>query len=131
IYTDVQAGGALFNINSLPGQASNYNGSCAAGANCNGDFAAALGFSFTLGAGEYEVITLNVSHTDPGSGLRLQGVNPGDASNPVTNLFISGSASTVPTTVGAVPEPLSLVLLGPICLIVGVIMRRRKSALNP
>jgi hypothetical protein len=125
IFPDVQAGGALANTNSLPGQAANFLGTCV-GANCNGDFAAAMGFSFTLAAGEEEVITLSASHTNPG-GFTLQDTHPVDDANPTAlNLFISGSAAAVPTNSvqGAVPEPFSVVLLGT-GLAVMVAFRRR------
>jgi hypothetical protein len=138
IYPDVLAGGALSNTNSLAGQASNFNNACV-GANCNGDFAAALGFSFTLAAGEQEVITFSVSHTDPGSGLRLKDTHPVDAANPTAlALYISGSAAacdlTDPTCGGGggggggggnVPEPFSLVLLGTTVVVLMVAYRGR------
>jgi hypothetical protein len=130
IYSDVQAG-VLTNANTLPGQTSNFNNACV-GLTCNGDFAAALGFGFTLGAGQKELITLNVSHTDPGSGLRLEDTHPQDAANPNGggNLFISGSA--VACTVdqcGAppppTPEPASAVLFGSGLAILLIAFRRR------
>jgi hypothetical protein len=125
IYNDVGAGGPLSNTNSLPGQVSNFSNNCV-GATCNGDFAAALGFSFALGANEEELITLSVSHTDPLSGLRLEDTHPIDAANPTAlNLFISGTA-TVQSTTSAVPEPGSLVFLCTACAI-GLTFRRRFS----
>jgi hypothetical protein len=115
IYNHVLAGGALPDTNTLPGTTSNFNNSCV-GANCNGDFAVAMGFAFTLAASQEEQITLSVSHTDPGSGLRLEDTHPVDGANPTAlTLFISGSAQTC--TVGScgsgttVPEPSSLLLL--------------------
>jgi hypothetical protein len=113
IYPDVQAGGSLSNTNTLPGQATNYHNNCV-GANCNGDFAAAMGFSFTLGANEMAEITFNVSHTDPGSGLRLKDTHPLDPANPVAlQLFINGSEANVPVNgnPSPVPEPSSVFLL--------------------
>ena len=112
IYPDVQAGGPLPNTNTLPGTTSNFNNACV-GATCNGDFAAAMGFTFVLGANQQEVITFNASHTNPG-GFNLQDTHPVDAANPVAlQLFIDGSAATVP--VGSnptpVPEPSSVFLL--------------------
>jgi PEP-CTERM motif len=114
IYPHVQAGGPFNNTNGLPGQASNFNNNCVA-ANCNGDFAAAMGFNFVLGAGQQEVITFNVSHTNPG-GFTLQDTHPVDAANAAAlQLYISGSATNVPVCVGngcnAVPEPNSVILL--------------------
>jgi hypothetical protein len=125
IYNDVLAGGILPNLNTLPGTLSDYSGSCI-GANCNGDFAAALGFSFVLGAGEQEVITLSISMTDPGSGLRLEGTHPVDAANTsAVNLFISGSAVAQPINTNPVPEPFSLLLLGTLVAVLMVSFRRR------
>jgi len=126
IYADVQAGGTLANTNGLPGQAGNFLGSCV-GANCNGDFAAAMGFAFTLGANQEEVITLSVSHTNPG-GFSLQDTHPVDAANlTALNLFINGSAATEPTNSnqGAVPEPFSVVLLGTVIIVLMAAFRRR------
>ena len=127
IYTDVQAGGALSNTNSLPGTASNFFNDCVT-ANCNGDFAAAMGFSFTLAANEYEVLSFTVSHTNPG-GFSLQDTHPVDAANPTAlDLFISGNARTVPVSTGPVPEPFSVVLLGTVMVLVLVSFRRRSRA---
>jgi hypothetical protein len=126
IYSDVQAGGPLANTNTLPGQASNFGNDCV-GANCNGDFSAAMGFNFVLGANQEEVITFTVSHTDPGSGLRLEDTHPVDAANATAlNLFISGNATTQSTTTSGVPEPGSLVFLCTACAI-GLTFRRRFS----
>jgi len=127
IYPDVQAGGALANTNSLAGQTSNFNNACV-GAACNGDFAAALGFAFTIAAGQQELITLNVSHTDPGSGLRLEDTHPVDGANPNAQfLFISGSAVSQPIGVSGVPEPASTAFLVVVLAILLVALRRRFS----
>jgi len=61
IYSDVQTGGDLSNTNTLGGTASNFSLSCS-GADCNGDAALAMGFSFVLGVDEEELITLTTSH---------------------------------------------------------------------
>ena len=123
VYPDVQAGGALPDTNGLPGQTSNFNNNCVA-ANCNGDFAAAMGFAFTLAAGQQELITLAVSPTDPG-GFTLQGTHPVDSANPTAvNLFISGSAVTE-SSIAAVPEPGSLFLVGTGMLIASTFLRKK------
>jgi len=110
IYPDVQAGGALANTNTLPGTLSNFDGLCA-GATCNGDLAMAMGFAFTLGANQQELITLAVSLTNPG-GFTLQGTHPVDAANATpVNIFFNGSAVTQPINVAPIPEPSSLILL--------------------
>ena len=142
IYPDVQAGGALPNTNSLAGTTDNFSNACV-GAACNGDFSAAMGFSFTLAAGEEELITLNASHTNPG-GFTLQDTHPVDGcdangGNCVTpaalSLFISGSAVTQPACTGPdcnqpppVPEPMSVVLFGTAAVILLGTMRRRLAA---
>ena len=109
IYPDVQAGGALPDTNTLAGTTDNFHNDCV-GATCNGDFAMAMGFAFTLGAGQQEVITLNVSHTDPG-GFTLQDTHPQDPANPSSSeLFLSGSTATRQVG-GTVPEPSSLLLV--------------------
>jgi hypothetical protein len=141
IYPDVQAGGNLPNTNGLPGQLDDFGGACV-GAACNGDFSAALGFSFTLAAGEQELITIAASHTNPG-GFNLQDTHPVDGCNPAggncvtpnqLSLFISGSAVTEPVCVGPnchpppVPEPMSLVLFGTVAVILLGTMRRRLTA---
>jgi PEP-CTERM motif len=132
IYPNVQAGGALPNTNTLPGQASNFGGNCA-GANCNGDAALAMGFSFVLAAGEQEVITLNVSHTNPVGVFNLQQTHPVDPANPNTsgaplNLYFTGSAATIPACVGdacnAVPEPNSVILLAVMGIVLMAVRRK-------
>ena len=113
IYPDVQAGGALPNSNTLPGQVSNFNNACV-GLNCNGDFSAALGFQFVLGAGQAGLITFNISEVNPG-GFSLQGTHPQDSATPgAVNLFITGNVAIVPANQPppSVPEPTSLLLLG-------------------
>jgi hypothetical protein len=121
IYNDVAAGGALPDTNSLPGQQSNYNNDCL-GATCSGDFASALGFLFTLGGGQQAVITLNLSQTDPGSGLRLVDTHPVDPNNSSElHLFVSGDVVDV-----TVPEPSNLLLCGPMCFILLAGFRRRR-----
>jgi hypothetical protein len=120
IYPDVQAGGALPNINTLPGQASNFANNCI-GANCNGDFAAAMGFQFVLGAGQAGLITFQIGEVNPG-GFSLQGTHPTDPANgggsnansAVLSIFITGSLAIVPNDQpppSPVPEPSSLYLL--------------------
>ena len=112
IFPHVLVGGALPNTNTLPGTSSNYLNNCL-GPSCNGDFAAAMGFSFILGAGEAALITFNVSETRPG-GFSLQGTHPVDPANDVAlQLFISGSTQIGPPNQlrPAVPEPSSLYLL--------------------
>lgn len=85
----------LDNTNHNPGQVDNFLGGCS-GANCNGDVSMAMGFNFTLGAGQEEVITLNLSQTAP-PGFSLQQTHPQDPNNATAvNIYFSGSATSKP-----------------------------------
>lgn len=95
---DDLAAGALTNTNTVPGTLSDYlfncgaNGGGAATAACNDFVSMALGFNFSLTADQEEVITLDLSSTDPG-GFSLQDVHPIDGSNTAAaSVFYSGSA---------------------------------------
>jgi len=127
---DNLASGTLNNTNSVPGTLTNYLGDCGANtagaapnANCNDLVSMAQGFSFTLAAGQEEVITLAFSLSNPG-GFSLEDVHPIDGNNPSeTDLFYSESAVTKsPSTT---PEPASWALFaaGAAFLVAG--MRRR------
>jgi hypothetical protein len=119
--------GSLSNSNDLPGQVSNYLSNCV-GANCNGDAALALGFNFTLGANELELITLTFSKTAPLSGFYLQQTHPVDPNtNLPLNVYFSGSALTEP--IGPpppppTPEPTTLVLAIIAAGMIGLKLRR-------
>jgi hypothetical protein len=108
IFANTQ-GNALDNTNHIPGQVDNFSGTCS-GANCNGDVSMAMGFDFTLAAGQEEVITLNLSQTAP-SGFYLQQTHPVDSNNSsAVNIYFSGTAKAQP--ISTVPEPSTLFLLG-------------------
>ena len=117
-WDQVDGGGALLDNNLLPGQLSNFNANCSStanahlggsGANCNGDVAGALGFGYTLGAGQQAFITITASTTAPTSGSALKLVHPGDPGNPAeADVYLSGTVSTT----SPVPEPGSFLLLG-------------------
>ena len=110
IYGNTQLG-LLSNANDLQGQLSNFSTNCV-GATCNGDAAFAMGFNFTLGANQLEVITLNFSATPPPSGFYLQQTHPIDPSTTAPlNVYFSGTALTAPTSgPPATPEPATAVL---------------------
>jgi hypothetical protein len=112
---------SLDNTNNLPGGNSNYLDNCATSP-CNGDVATALGFNFTLAAGEEAVITIDQSTTNPG-GFNLEEIHPVDPNNTSeTDVFLNGSISIQPACTGpncgppppppGMPEPSTLILLG-------------------
>jgi PEP-CTERM motif-containing protein len=126
IYGDVLAGGTLPNANNLPGGTSNFLNTCS-GPSCNGDFAEAMGFNFTLAANQEEVLTFNSSATAPGSGFYITDTHPVDPGNAAAqSLYFNGNAVTQSTGVPppppppGVPEPNTLVLAGAglLCLVV-------------
>jgi hypothetical protein len=111
---DNLAAGTLNDTNSVPGSQSNYLNDCGANtpggtptSTCNDLVSMAMGFNFTLAANQYEVVTLNLSTTDPG-GFTLADVHPVDGNNPnAAAIYYSGSATTQ-TNGSTAPEPSSL-----------------------
>ena len=103
----------LSNSNDVPGG----SGTCP-GPNCNDFTSMAMNFDFTLTASEEEVVTFNLTNTNPG-GFSLQQIHPANdpndgGNNPELDLFLSGSAITQSSSgppPPSVPEPGSLVLL--------------------
>ena len=124
IYPDTQ-GHDLDNTNHIPGTSSNFLNDCIL-ANCNGDVSMAMGFSYTLAPGFYEVITLNLSLTQPLGGFYLQQVHPTDPANvDPERVFFSGSAQTFQSQPPGVPEPGTLILLG--TGLIGLVWRKGVS----
>jgi hypothetical protein len=95
---------------------------------CNADVGMALGFSFSLAADQYAVITVDASTTNPG-GFNLQQTHPVDDANPTaTNLYLSGSYG-IHSTVSTIPEPgfLPMLVLALVAF-AGMRLRRRVFA---
>jgi len=123
----------LANTNYIPGTLSQYAYDCGPSPNCNDYTSMALGYNFTLGANQEEVLSFNVSTTQPTSGFYLQQVAPVDGANPSQiDYYYTATATTVPVCTGpacsAVPEPSSFV---PLLAFVGVLwlaVRRRSAA---
>lgn len=122
---------SLDNTNHIPGISDNYLNECTTGSNCNDVVSMALGFNFTLGANQEEVITLALSSTQPG-GFSLEDIHPVDGNNSsASEIFYAGSAvtqaSSGPPPPPTVPEPASwcLVVTG---IAFGAIARRRRLA---
>jgi len=97
--------GALSNTNYVTGNNSQYLLGCSGDATCNDYVSMAMGFNFSLGANQEEVVTLNVSNTAPASGFYLEQIHPVDGNNSAAiQYYLTGSATTQPIGKG-VPEP--------------------------
>jgi hypothetical protein len=103
----------------------NFLGDCA-GPNCNGDVSWAMGFNFTLGSNQEEIITLDLSQTAPNGGFYLIQTHPQDPNNSTpVNIYFSGSA-TPQTINGNAPEPSTWILLGTaLCLLLLTTLRSK------
>jgi hypothetical protein len=105
------------------------------GPNCTDYTSMALGFKFTLAAGQEELISFNVSTTKPTSGFYLEQIHQaddpdGDGTNPEFDYYFTGSATAQPIVVGAVPEPGSILLLATMAGILMWAFRSRVAALK-
>jgi hypothetical protein len=129
------AASALANTNYIPGQDSSYAGGgfCATlpDPNCNDYTSMAMGFNFTLAASQQELLTFNVSTTQPTGGFYLEQIHPVDGSNTTeTDYFFTASAS--PESIGPppVPEPGSILLLATLAGILAWAFRPRSAVGN-
>lgn len=110
--------GTLDNTNSVP--IGDHRGS----PNPCCDVSMALGWGFMLTAGQTATVSLLVSQVQPTSGFFLQQVDP--QSN--VNLYFSGALSVKSPPPAGVPEPGSLLLMGPGLLMLYHRSRRHRTA---
>ena len=109
VFDDTESN-SLGNVNLLPGQTDNFNGSCV-GPTCNSDAAMAQGVSFTLGANEEEIITMTLSTTLPTSDFYLDQTHPIDAADKNQQDVYFTMAATTQSTGSPVPEPATWMML--------------------
>jgi hypothetical protein len=104
---------SLNGTNELPQGASNFLGTCT-GAGCNSDADFGMGYSFVLGSGEEEIITMTTSTTAPSSGFYIEQTHPVDPGNPTeVDMYFqmsgveaaSGSNPPPPPPPSTIPEP--------------------------
>jgi len=128
-------GNSLDNTNHIAGAVDNYLGSCGSVydpgcANSNDDVSWAMGFAFTLGANQEEVITLLLSQTAPGSGFYLGQVHPIDPNNATAvNAYFSGSAMTEPISTTTPESGTWMLLITGLCLLVLPALNSRLRAI--
>jgi hypothetical protein len=120
------AADTLNNTNGIPAGTDNSSGT-----GTNGDVSFAMGFDFSLAAGQTETVTFDITTTNPG-GFNIEQVHPVDGSNPSeTDAYFSGTA--VPGMVGpppppGMPEPGTLLMLG--SSLCGLLSLRKKFSTN-
>jgi hypothetical protein len=127
-------GSSLADVNNVPGQITDYLLNCS-GPTCNDYTSTALGFKFTLGANQEELLSFDVTTTAPASGFYLEQIHPVDGSNTTaTDLFFTATATPESTGGGGgpvtTPEPASLVLLATMAGIFFWAFRSRIAALK-
>jgi PEP-CTERM motif len=128
---DNLASGSLNDTNSVTGTTDNYlnncgaNGGGSADTSCNDFVSMALGFNFTLGANQEEVITLELMSGAPG-GFSVEAIHPVDGSNATeSDVFLSGGAVTETIGQSPIPEPASWSLAGMAFAFLAFCVRRR------
>jgi len=142
-FTDVAGGGSLDDTNNVPGETSNILQSCV-GADCDANTAAELGYAFTLGADDEEIITVTASETAPTSGFYIEELDPNDenanycaaadsscpALSPIYFSLSAEEMSTTPPPAGVPEGGSSLVYLLLAALTIGgaLLFTRRQGA---
>lgn len=126
---DNLANGTLSGTNVIPGTTTNYlnncgaNGGGGANASCNDFVSLATGFTFKLGTNQEEIVTFNLSASNPG-GFSLEDVHPVDGSNPsASDIFLSASAAG--QTVNVSPEPATWSLAALAVVLLTLVTRKR------
>jgi hypothetical protein len=124
------AGSSLADTNYVAGNNSQYSLSCSGDPTCNDFTSLALGFSFTLGADQKEVLSFDVTTAAP-SGFSLEQIHPVDGSNSAeTDYYFTGAANTESTVTGPVPEPGSILLLATVAGLLFAVFRSRSAAVR-
>ncbi|HXM43703.1 MAG TPA: hypothetical protein VN924_20885 [Bryobacteraceae bacterium] len=124
--------GTLANTNYVPGSTDDYLLTCTYGlSTCNDYVSMAMGFNFTLAAGQEEVVSFNVSTTAPSSGFYLEQIHPVDGANATeTDYYFTGSATSQPVGT-TTPEPGSGMLVGALMVLaMSPFGRRLRSRYN-
>ena len=122
------AADTLGDVNNVPGKTTDYLADCS-GPTCNDFVSTALGFDFTLAAGEEELLSFTVSTTAPSSGFYLEQIHPADGSNSSeTDYYYTATATTesiCTVNCSAVPEPSSTIPLLAFVGVLALVIRRR------
>lgn len=119
------ASDTLSNSNGIPQGSDNFGLTCTS--SCNGDVSFAMGFDFTIQAGQTDTVEFLISTSNPG-GFNIEQTHPVDGANTsAVNAFFSGSVT--PGAVGpppppGMPEPGTIFMLG--SSFVGLIGLRKK-----
>ncbi len=123
------ASSKLADTNFVTGNTSQFSFSCMGSPTCNDYTSMALGFKFTLGASQKEVLSFNVSTTAPASGFYLEQIAPVDPANPTEiDYYYTATASTSSSTgPPPVPEPGTIFLLAPVAVVLWFLRFRSRS----
>lgn len=123
------AANTLANTNYVPGTTPDDMFQCFGLATCNDYTSMAIGSQFSLGSNEEGVVNFTVSTTKPLSGFYLEQVAPVDSNNASEiDYFFTENTSIVPLS--GVPEPGFLAPLAGLGIVLGLVIRRRSSAVQ-